>query len=177
MANGQRIPTLLLTGPVGSGKTATAIAIGHALDELDSPSVVVDLDWLGWMHRTSSGPSPDEMIAVNLAAIWPNFVAAGMRYAVLSRGLTSAAALLSLKKAVPQARITVVRLVATAATIEARLRRRDSGAELVTHLREAVEMSEAIEQLGVEDLVVSTDVAEVDAVAADILRRLGWSPT
>ncbi len=175
MATGQYIETLILTGPVGSGKTATAIAVGHMLGEHGLQAVVVDLDWLGWLHTASREPLADDLIATNLAAIWPNFVATGIRYAVLSRGLTSLRALEALKRAVPQARITVVRLSATAPTLEARLRRRDTGAELNEHLRQAVEMTRTMERLALEDLVVSTDGADVDAIAAQIVRRLGWT--
>ena len=116
------------------------------------------------------------MIAKNLAAIWPNFVAAGMRYAVLARGLTSKASIQSLKDSVPQADLHVVRLTAAIQTIEARLRSRDTGAELDQHLRDGAHMAGVMERLQLEDFVVSSDGTAVESVAAEIIRRLGWSP-
>lgn len=138
-------------------------------------AVVLDLDWLGWTYLGADSPAPDEIIAKNLSAIWPNFVAAGMRYAVLARGMTSQPSVQLLKEAVPDAVIRVVRLTAARGTIEARLRSRDTGAELATHMREAAEMDSLMEQLQLEEFVASSDATPVEVVAADILGRLGWS--
>lgn len=177
MAKIPQIATLLLTGTVGSGKTGTAVAIGHMLQNSDQRAVVIDLDWLGWTHLGPASPAPGQMIIKNLVAIWPNFRAAGMRYAILARGLTSRADLESLKLAIPDADITVVRLTASTETLDARLRLRDTGAELDEHLREAAGMAEVMERLRLEDFVVSTEGATVEAVAAEVIRRLGWNTT
>ena len=171
----RRVEVVLLTGAVGSGKTATAIALGHWLEERGLPAVVLDLDWLGWAHLGSHAITPDDMIAMNLASIWPNLTAEGMRYAVLARGITGESAIVALREAVPAAHITVVRLTAGKATLEARLRRRDVGAELAEHLRDAGAMAESMEKLQLEDFVDNTEGASVDAVAAEVVRRLGWT--
>jgi hypothetical protein len=97
-----------------------------------------------------------------------------MRNAILARGLTSHSALESFKHAVPQTDIKVVRLTAATETLEARLRRRDSGAELREHLAEAVAMAATMERLGLEDFVVDSDDLPIDTVAEEVIRRLGW---
>jgi adenylylsulfate kinase len=172
-----RVATVLLTGTVGSGKTATAVAIGHALHARGVPSAVIDLDWLGWAYLEPGSLSPDELIALNLAAVWPNYAAAGMRRAVLARGLTSHGALESIRHALPQAEITVVRLTAATETIEARLRRRDSGVELREHIAEAIGMAGIMERLSLETFAVSTDSSSIEAVAAEVIRLLEWAGT
>jgi len=148
--------------------------MGRMLEARGLPAVVLDLDWLGWTYLGPGSPPPGEMIATNLAVIWPNFVAAGMRYAILARGLSSRAALESLERALPLTDIKVVRLAAAGSTLAARLRGRDTGAELGEHLRGAQEMSEIMERLQLEDFVVSGDAVAVEVVAAEVVRQLGW---
>jgi len=77
-----RVPAAFLTGPVGVGKTAVATALGELLEAAGASVAVLDLDWLGWAHLGPGAPSPDQLIALNLSAVSPNFRAAGMQYAV-----------------------------------------------------------------------------------------------
>ena len=67
--------------------------------------------------------------------------------------------------------MTVVRLTAPSETIEARLRGRDSPAELEEHLREAAEMNRAMDRLRLEDWAVDTGGLSIAAVAVQIARR------
>jgi hypothetical protein len=170
------IPTALLTGTVGSGKTAVAAEIGIQMERRDLPVAVIDLDWLGWVHLGPGHAPPDGLVIRNLVAVWPNFVAAGMRYAVLVRALAGRAPLDALRAALPQARLTVIRLTARADTIERRLRGRDAGAVLEEHLSLAPAMAAAMDEAVLEDFRVENDGASVREVAAEILDRLGWAP-
>ena len=52
----------------------------------------------------------------------------------------------------------------------------DMRAELNQHLRDGAYMGGVMERLQLEDFVVSTDGTAVESVAAEIIRRLGWSP-
>ncbi len=169
------IPTLLLTGTVGSGKTVVAIEIGHMLEQQGKPAAVVDLDWLGWLHLHPSSISADQLIARNLAAIWPNLREAGMRYAVLARAVLGRDALDALRVAIPEADLVVVRLTASPGTIEGRLGQRDSGQELDEHLRESMEMSRVMDQAGLEETSVVTDDQAPREVAREVLERVGWT--
>jgi adenylylsulfate kinase-like enzyme len=172
--NAAAIPTLLLTGTVGSGKTVVAIEIGHLLEQQGKPTAVVDLDWLAWLHLRSSSMSADQLIARNLAAIWPNLLEAGMRYAVLARALMGRDVLNALRAAVPDADLTVVRLTASPQTIERRLRRRDSGQELEEHIREALTMGRTMDRQGLEDFAVANDDRSPSQVVREVLQRVGW---
>jgi len=68
-----RVPAAFLTGPVGVGKTAVATALGELLEAAGASVAVLDLDWLGWAHLGPGAPSPDQLIALNLSAVSPNF--------------------------------------------------------------------------------------------------------
>ena len=87
MIEEERVRALLLTGTIGSGKTAAAAEIGLLLEAEQLPSAIVDLDWLGWVHLGASFEGVEELIARNLAAIWPNLRSAGVGHLVLVRAI------------------------------------------------------------------------------------------
>jgi len=134
----------------------------------------VDLDWLGWLHVRRSAITADQLIARNLAAMWPNLREAGMAYAVLARAILGREGLQALRAAVPDTDLVVVRLTASPATIEGRLRRRDSGQELEEHLRESIEMTRVMDREGMEDFAVANDDGSPGQVAQEVLQRVGW---
>jgi adenylylsulfate kinase-like enzyme len=174
VADGERIPTLLLTGTVGSGKTVVAVEIGRLLEEGGVSSAIVDLDWLGWIHLPQGSVSPDDLIVRNLAAIWANLRGTRMRHAILARAVLRRDTVSELRRAIPDADLTVVRLTAPPEMIEHRLRRRDTGAILEGHLREFRTMAGAMEEARIEDLMVVNDGRPVQDIAADVLREVGW---
>ena len=174
MIEEERVRALLLTGTIGSGKTAAAAEIGLLLEAEQLPSAIVDLDWLGWVHLGASFEGVEELIARNLAAIWPNLRSAGVGHLVLVRAIHRREAVDGLRRALPAAQFTVVRLVASGATVEERLRRRDTGPVLEEHLSQTVRMAEAMDRTALEDFQVENDGRAVSEVAAEILRRAGW---
>jgi gluconate kinase len=174
MIDDERVRALLLTGTVGSGKTAVAAEIGLLLEESALPSAIVDLDWLGWVHLGASFDGVERLIAENLAAIWPNLRSAGVRRLVLVRALQRREAVDGLRWALPDAGLTVVRLLASRATVEERLRRRDTGAVLEEHLMQTLLMAESMDRAALEDFRVENDDRPVRDVAAEILNLARW---
>lgn len=177
MPDAKRVPTLLLTGTIGSGKTAVATELGLVLEARGLLSAIIDLDWLNWVHLGHEFDAYDPLLVSNLTAIWPNFRAAGVQYFVLVRALQDPALLTALRAALPQANITVVYLTAPATLIAERLRRRDSGEILAEHLQETVAMAASMDAAGivrVADVVVDNGDRPVRAVALEVLDSIGW---
>ncbi len=169
-------PGVLLVGTVGVGKTAVAVELGSLLEERGLHPALVDLDWLGWVQpRLGSGWTVDELIVGNLRAIWPNLRAAGADRLVLTRALRGPDQVAAIRAALADVVLTVVRLTADAATVEARLQARDSGEILREHLSQAVEMADELELGAVEDFCVENDGRPVRDVALEVLRRLSWT--
>ena len=168
------IPAVLLTGTIGSGKTAVAVELGHLLEERGISAAVIDLDWLNWVHLAREPGGLDDLMARNVAAVWPNFLAAGARAFVLTRAIEREATLAAVRRSIPNASLTVLRLVAPPRVIEQRLRRRDTGSELEEHLRESKLLAAKMAQVRLEDATVPNDGAPVSAVAESVLAA--WRP-
>ncbi|WP_147269093.1 hypothetical protein [Sphaerisporangium album] len=163
VAGAGAVEALLLTGGLGSGKTTVAIAVGELLG--DTPHAVVDLDWLCWC----AGAAVHEMLTANLRAVAATYAAAGVRRLVLARALLEPAHLDAVRRGLPGAALTVVRLTVSADTARARLRVRDRGTTLDGHLAEVEEFQRSVDQAALEDAVVHNDGRPVDDVARDVL--------
>jgi adenylylsulfate kinase len=172
MAIQEQPRAVLVTGTIGSGKTAVATEIGEILEEEGITCAIVDLDWLGWVHL---GRDPiDELIASNLAAIVPNYHAAGVRHYVFARSIGRPEQVGALRGVLDGASLVVVRLTGSKDTIFGRLRKRDEGRILQEHLAQAVQFESEQAQTQVADFDVSTDGRSLRDVATDVLSRLGW---
>jgi hypothetical protein len=160
---------------MGSGKTVVTIAIGDLLEQRAQPYALVDLDWLGWVD-----PAPFSLLtqravlAENLRLIWPTFREAGVERLVLARYVEDRAQLDEFRAALPGVQLAVVRLVASQAVIERRLRARDTGAQLAEHLAETEEFAARGEANALEDAVVENGDRSLADVAAEVLTVAGW---
>jgi gluconate kinase len=169
------VPTLVLSGTIGAGKTAIATDIGEILRERGVTVAVLDLDWLGWLCRaTEVDEDVEDLIIQNLKAVWPNFIAAGAERFVLARVLQSRAHVDSLSGAIPEADMRVVRLASPPELVERRLRARDSGAVLEEHLVETQRFAAELEEARAEDLIVTNDERPLREVSLELLASVDW---
>lgn len=165
------IEAVLVTGAVGVGKTAVAVAAGDILQQRGLPAAVVDLDWLGWVMGSKIPVA--ELIARNLEAILPNFAEARIDYLILTRAMETETDAMSIRSALGDIPLKIVILSASEATIESRLRARDTGATLEQHLIQANAMSAFFERF--EGDATIENEASPEATAAAVIDFLGWS--
>jgi CobQ/CobB/MinD/ParA nucleotide binding domain len=169
---GEGVPGVLLTGTVGVGKTAVAVELGRVLAERGQKAAVIDLDWLGWL--TGAGAVDTELlIRDNLVATWVNYRDRGATRVVLVRMISDPRHLAALRNTLEDVSLTVVRITTSPERIEARLRKRDTGAELEEHLAESGAMTTRLDASKIEDLQVSNDATAHDA-AVRLLELLAW---
>lgn len=162
---------LLITGPVGVGKTAVAEAVGDRLTEAEVPHAVIDLDWLRY-----SWPSPADdpfnlaLELRNLGAVARNYAEAGAQRLVLA-GVVESRADRERYAEVLGAKLDVCRLKADLSVIRQRLvaRHRDD-ASLQWHVNRAAELEAIFAAAWVEDFVVAAD-QPVAEVAQDVISR------
>jgi adenylylsulfate kinase-like enzyme len=166
----ERTRVLVITGPVGVGKTSTAIAIGEELKRAGEAFAVIDVDWLRW-----AGPAPlddrfnSRLGHRNLAAVAANFRVAGARWMICADVIETEADRAAYQASIPNATLTIVRLHAPIEELHRRLEGRERGDDLIWHKGRAIELSALMDDRAVEDLLIDTDGRSIEAVAHDIL--------
>src|SRR2546429_1155469 len=122
------VPVLLVTGPVGVGKTVVTGEAARLLSEAGIPHAMADLAVIGQCWPPPADDQwNEELIHANLACIWENFRRAGASRLLLCRVLEARSLLRRVVEAVPGADITVVRLRAPRELVQAPIMAREPG--------------------------------------------------
>ncbi|MGQ0614283.1 MAG: hypothetical protein ACT4PV_11150 [Planctomycetaceae bacterium] len=162
---------LVITGPCGVGKSTVAFECMEILAEEGVAAAMVDAE-LAYFHPKPEGDPHGYAVAEEvLRGVWRVYAAAGHERLLLARVVENQEQLGIVERAVPGARVRVVRLVAAPETVIGRLRRREIGSGLAWHILRSAEIAAAT--LG-EPVAAEGDVA---AIAREVLERAGWIPT
>lgn len=168
-------PVLLLTGPVGVGKTAVLLEAGRLLKEGRVSHATVILEEISRCWPAPEDDEWNERVAYrNLAALWANFAAAGVERLLLERVLEQRSQLRHVREAISGAELTVVRLRAPLPLIEQRVRRREAYAASEWHLGAARWLTPRMDVWAVEDHLVDNTERPLADVAAEVLDVAGW---
>ena len=165
---------LVISGPAGVGKSATAFEVSHRLRGAGLDHVLIDTDELDRIY-----PVPDDLSAVtedNLAAMWRTFAARGPRRLILvGVFLDRVEELEWVRRAIPDAQFTCVRLLASDATLVERVHRRELGSDRDDQLertRRQVVKLDADRRAGIA--MIATDGRDLGDIAMEILAV--WPP-
>lgn len=168
------VPVLLITGPVGVGKSTVAGEAARLLREANLPHALVDLAWIEQCWPVpADDPWNERLIHRNLASLWVNFHQAGAERLIVVRVLEARSLLRHVAQAVPGAQITVVGLRAPLAVLHARIRSREVS-DPSWFLGAATHTAHVLEQARVEDHLVDNEDRPVAEVAEEVLRLAGW---
>jgi predicted kinase len=169
------VPVLLVTGPIGVGKTTVTAEAARLLGEAKVSHASVDLARIGecW-PAPADDPWNDRLLHQNLACMWNHFVEAGAGRLLLCRVLESRSLLDRIRTAVPGADITVVGLRAPLKVLQARIRSREAGRDPQWYLDTTAHLINKLEQACVEDHVVDNHGRPAADVATEVLRVTGW---
>lgn len=132
---------IVITGPVGVGKSTSMQALAELLAQRGESVAVIDLDSL----RTMWPANPDDPFharlgLTNLRAVWPHFAERGARWLLLTDAVEHPDQRADYEHAVPDATITIVRLNVPLDRVQERLRGRESGESLEWHLHRSDEL-------------------------------------
>lgn len=160
--------TLLITGPVGVGKTTIAEAVGARLASPGGPCAVVDLDWLSHCRPApSDDPFHLELQLRNLRSVARNYAKSGTHRLVLAGVVESRADRERYAEAVG-GELEVCRLKADLSVIHERLlTRHHDEAELRWHLNRADELATLFASSSIEDFSVDAN-RPVQLVAPEV---------
>jgi cytidylate kinase len=166
------IKIIIISGTMGSGKTTV---LAEASDILTSAGVVhaaIDMDALGMAHL--SHHNAHDLTFRNLASIWSNYRAAGVTRLLLAQAVESRAVLERIREAIPEAEITVCRLMASMHTAEERVSNREPGMFQAKFVARVAELEKLLDDANLEDFSIHNDNASVTKVAREMLTRAGW---
>jgi hypothetical protein len=164
------VDVLVVTGPCGVGKSSVGFECMNLLEAANVPAARVDGE-LAYYHPKRDPRGFGYPVATEaLRAIWPVYAAQGIRRLLLARVVEDVEQRAIVERAIPSARLRILRLVAGEATIRARLAQREIGSGLDWHVRRSAEIARST--LG-EPIDAERSVPEV---SRDVLDRAGWLP-
>jgi hypothetical protein len=172
-ASREVVPVLLVTGPIGVGKTAVLHEADALLIEAGSGHATVELEEVARCWPNAIEGSRTAFAYRNLAALWANFVSIGASRLLLSALLEQRSDVHLVSEAIHDAVITVVRLHAPLPTLERRIRLREP-ARREEDLVGARWWTQHFREVRVEDHVVETENRPVGEIAREVLRLAGW---
>ncbi|MEM7168841.1 MAG: hypothetical protein AAF530_01630 [Pseudomonadota bacterium] len=169
------VPLLILSGPVGVGKSSVGDELSVKLMEQWVPHSFIDLDALAQTFpRPAGDPYGSRLALKNMADVWRNCRAAGARNLIVARVVETAAEREAIAAAVPGSRTTLCHLRASEATLLARVRQREMGAGLDWHLKRTLELARSLEETCPFDLAVEADNRSLKDIAEDLCDQMTW---
>jgi adenylylsulfate kinase-like enzyme len=166
------VKVLVISGSMGSGKTTVLGEASDILAEHGAAHAAIDLDAIGTVLL------PDHAARLlslrNLAAVYSNFVAAGITRLLLAEAVVSREDVEQLQQAMSGAELVVCRLTADLETMQRRIRIREPGIYQARFVDRSRTLHEALEAAKLEDFIVVNDGRAITDVAREVLVRAGW---
>lgn len=168
-----RIPAVVITGPVGSGKSTIVDAMSELLGSWNVPHAAIDMDYLRWVFPHPPGdPFAAQLGYRNLAAFWPNLKDARVRCVLLADVVESREQVTEYASAMPGTTVVIVRLDVPLPVILDRLEGRERESTIEWYRNRAPELQGIMEREKVGDIVIDAGDRDPDDVAQEILERL-----
>ncbi|MCO5224423.1 MAG: AAA family ATPase [Thermomicrobiales bacterium] len=163
---------IIITGPVGAGKTTTTWALAELLEQNDISCAAIDMDSLRWFHPTPpDDPFGSAVGFRHLRMMTQTFRETSIPTLVLADVIEETTA--DHQRAMPGYDVIVVRLQVDFARLDARLRQRETEIQIPWHLNRARELQGIMERNGIGDVVIEVKDESPAEIALSIATRLG----
>lgn len=163
---------LIITGSMGSGKTAVMAEASDILALRGIPHAAVDLDMLGFAHLPES--STNDVMYRNLQAVAQNYSAVGVNRFLLARAIESRADFQYCVNAAAAMEVVVCRLTALTETMRRRVGLRELGIARDKYIERVISLNETLNHARLENFVVTNEDRPLTDVANEVLERAGW---
>ena len=171
----QPIPLLIISGPVGVGKTSVGNEVSVQLEDRGVAHTFVDLDALAMTFpRPPDDPFASRLACANLRDMWRNCAAAGSKNLIIARVVESPRHVEDIQNVLPPSAATVCQLTASDETLATRVGQREIGAEYEWHADRAVQLARSLPTAAPPDFFVETDGRTVTEIARDVVARVDW---
>lgn len=168
----QRTLLLIITGTIGVGKSSVADEVFEILKAQAKPVALVNFDELGYAYPV---PKDDRFHAQlkhkNLATIWPNYKAAGVKMLIIPSVVENHKELERFHQDIPDAKILTVRLDASQSVLEERIQNRPMGGDEEWHLKRSAELTDVLEEAKIEDVLINTEAKSISEVAQEVVEN------
>ncbi len=168
------VPAVVISGPVGVGKTSVGCELSELLCLRGVMHTFVDFDAL---TQTFPRPRDDRfgtrLGLANLAALWGNARAAGSRNLIIARVIENDSELADIGAVVPGARMQLVRLEAPAAVLVRRVAQREPGSARDWHVQRALQLARSLPHGPVARCVVDAH-RPLGEIAAEVAAAVDW---
>jgi hypothetical protein len=164
---------LIITGSMGSGKSSVLAEASDILTLRNIPHAAIDLDALSLGHFLSHN-NINQLMYANLRSIWHNFAGVGITRLLLARALETREELDAARSAVSAKHVTVCRLTAEIATMEQRVRQRESGILQQQFVDRVSILNALLDRAKLEDFCIVNQDRAIHEVAMEMLQRAGW---
>lgn len=165
----EKINLIILSGPVGVGKTTVSEELSGVLETDGIGHTLVDLDGLSKTYPRPKGDKFGEQIALkNLTDVWSNARGLGVKNLIIARVVETRASAERIAAAVGASTQFIIQLNASNTTLLARVRRREIGAARTWHEQRALELSSKMRSSDVADIQLDTDGKTATEIANEI---------
>ena len=172
----EEINLVILSGPVGVGKTTVGEELSGRLEADGISHTFIDLDGLSKTFPRPTGDTFGEQIALkNLADVWRNARDLGVRNLIIARVIETREGAQRIAQAVGASTSCVVQLNASDSTLLTRVQRREIGAAQKWHEQRALELSSQMRNSNVSDIELDTDHKTVADIAKEIRMLIGFA--
>jgi len=164
---------LIITGSMGAGKSSVLAEASDILTLRHIVHAAIDLDAFGLAHLPSADAT-DAVMYRNLQSVCQNYAALGVTRLLLARAMEERGELALCLNVVSAAKTIVCRLTAGIATMQQRVKQRESGILQQQFVDRVAILDAILDRSRLEDFTIVNEGRSINDVAQEMLIKAGW---